>query len=330
MRRFIGDGRTRGPGGPRVLVLGGTGFVGRHAARALRDLGAAPIIGTRKAPRERTQLGDLVDDCAHRTLHLERLQSAADWGPELDGVDVVLNCVGILRPTGRATYDRVHHRAVAALAAACAGRDARLVHVSALGLDAPVRSRFLRSKRDGELALRASEADWYLVRPALLDGDGGYGAAWIRRVANWRVRCVPWNARGRLAPLDVRDLGLALARLCLAPPPVGPDPAARIFELGGPAERTMAEHLDALRDPTLPPAGAPWRIPGPLARVASHACDLLRWTPFSFGHHELMQRDNRPLPNRIEELIGRPPRAVRHAPESLPALLPVRARRLGA
>ena len=163
-------------------------------------------------------------------------------GGVLHGCDAVVNCVGILRPRGHETYQRVHHLGPAALAAACAARGLRLVHVSALGLDDSMRSHFLRSKRDGEAALRASDADWHIVRPSLLDGEGGFGARWIRRVARWPLHPLPPGASGRLAVLDVRDLGEAIANLALAPAP-----ARREHDLGGLQVRTLAEHLAALR-----------------------------------------------------------------------------------
>lgn len=327
MRRY--PVRVPRPSAPRVLVAGGTGFIGRHAVAALRDAGAAPIVGSRFATGERVQTGPLTEDCARRVLRFEDLCRAERWLPQLEGVDVVLNCVGVMRARGRATCDRVHHRAVAALAAACAARGIRVVHVSALGLDAPVRSRFLRSKRDGEQALMASGADWWIARPALLDGEGGYGAAWIRRVADWGVHPVPADARGLLAPLDVRDLGTALARLCLDPPCAGADPRARVFELGGADLRRMHEHLDAMRDPALAARAPTLPMPAWAARLASHACDLLRATPFSYGHLELLRRDNVPCPNRVVELLGRAPREVTRATSiASTAIVPPRVPRL--
>lgn len=321
--------RNSRPAAPRVLVAGGTGFIGRHAVAALRDAGAAPIVGSRFEAGERQQTGSLTDDCARLVLRFEDLVRVERWLPLLEGVDAVLNCVGILRPRGRATWERVHHRALAALAGACAQRGVRLVHVSALGLDGPVRSGFLRSKRDGEQALMASGADWWLARPALLDGEGGFGAAWIRRVADWPLHPVPADARGLLAPLDVRDLGAALARLCLDPPPTGADPRARIFELGGADLRRMHEHLDAMRDPSLQDRAPTLPVPGWFARLASHACDLLHATPFSFGHLELLRRDNVPCPNRIVELLGRAPREVaRGRATASTAIVPPRVPRL--
>lgn len=308
MRCAPTDRDARIAGALKVLVLGGAGFVGRHAVHALREAGAVPIVGSRRAARGHVQG---ADDPLRRTLRFEALGTPADWVAHLHDIDVVLNCVGILRPVGRASYERIHHLAPAALAHACADRRLRLIHVSALGLDAPVHSGFLRSKRAGEQALMASAADWYLVRPSLLDGDAGFGSEWIRRVARWPLHMVPSDAAGMLAPLDARDLGEALARLCMAPlPVVGSDPGSRIYELGGLHPCTMTQHLAAIRTRQRAAPARAVRIPAWIARVASHACDLLHVTPFSFGHLELLRRDNVPAPNRIVELLGRSPRTV--------------------
>ena len=286
----------------RILVLGGSGFIGRHAVAALRAHGSSVVIGSRYPARS--------CDCERRQIRFENSLRAADWSERLDGIDVVINCVGILRPRGRETYARVHHLAPAALAMACRDRGCRLIHVSALGLLATARSGFLRSKIDGEQAIRASGADWIIVRPSLLDGDGGFGAKWLRRVARWPLHLVPADADGRVAALDVHDLGEALARLALLPPIPHCNARDREFDLGGPQLRTLAEHLAALR--RLYKSRPAWklRIPGVLARLGSHLCDILHWTPFSFGHWELLRRDNFPQRNRLPELLGRAPRRV--------------------
>ena len=285
--------------GRRILVLGGAGFIGRHVVAALQDRGCEVIVGSRRALRRaRADRGR-----AYRQARLECLLHADDWSSVLAGCDAVVNCVGILRERGRETWERVHHRAPAALAAACAARGLRLVHVSALGLDG-ARDRFLSSKRDGEAALRDSGADWHLVRPSLLDGEGGFGARWIRRVARWPLHPVPQGATGRMAVLDVRDLGEAIARLVLEGAPT------REHELGGVHPRTLGEHLAALR--ALATARRAWRltVPDPVVAMVARLCDLLHCTPFSRGHWELLQRDNCPRHNALPALLGRPPRAV--------------------
>lgn len=308
----------------RVLVLGGGGFIGRHAVAALLAQRDTVVVGSRHPERLDRRLPGAARACPRRRARFEELLAAEDWRPLLEDVDVVVNCVGILRQRGRETYQRVHHLAPAALAEACRRTGKRLVHVSALGLHAPMRSGFLRSKADGEAALRRSDANCCIVRPSLLDAEaGGYGAAWIRRVARWPLHLVPDDATGRIAALDVCDLGLALAALARRPQLAGPDGPGE-FELGGTTALALGNYLAAMR---VQLTGRPARtvpVPGLLARLASHACDLLHLTPFSFGHWELLRRDNVPAHNALPGLLGRAPRPVIAAAERLPGVDSVR------
>lgn len=308
----------------RVLVLGGAGFIGRHAVAALRARGHAVTIASRHPERADRRLDAAARACPRRRARLERLLAPADWTPVLGDAEAVLNCVGILRERGRETYDAVQVRAPEALAAACRDAGLRLVHVSALGLRHPHRSRFLRSKREAERRLLASGADVRIVRPSLLDGPGGYGARWIHAFARLPLHLVPASATGRIAAFDVRELGEALARVVEVPLDAGADDDARCFELGGLAATTMAEYLQALRTRHARTPATQLAVPGWLARALSHACDLVHATPFSFGHHELLGCDNLPQPNRLPELLGRRPAPVWVAPELPTQALPVR------
>lgn len=293
----------------RVLVLGGSGFVGRHAALALRARGHTVVIGTRHPKRALAKLPPSLRDCELRETHLESLTTRYIWQPLLGDVDAVVNAAGILRERGSETFDRVHGMAPGALGEACARLGLRLVHVSALGLRPEARSFFLRSKLVAEKKIMASGADYSLVRPALLHGEGGFCADWMRRIAAWPVHFYPWGARGRVAPLDVRDLGEALAVLCER----GGE-GRREVELGGSAKRTMADYLAALRALGGKPGDQrpALRVPVPaiLARTGSHLCDLLHLSPLSDGTLELMRRDNLPRVNMLTALIGRAPTPV--------------------
>ena len=294
----------------RVLVPGGAGFIGRHAVAALLARGHSVVVGSRRPGRVARRLPDAARHCDATALHFERLVDADHWLAPLAGVDAVVNCVGILRQRAGESYDAVHRRAPAALAAACRARGIRLVHVSALGLEHPHRSRFLRSKLDGERALAGSGADYRIARPSLLDGEGGYGARWLRAAARLPLLALPARASGRIAVLRVDELGEALAALTERALPVDATANEREFDLGGPSALTLAAYLAARRVAT--GRGAPRVLPLPawLARVASHACDLLHATPFSFGHWELLQVDNLPSRNRLAELLGRQPQTV--------------------
>lgn len=298
----------------RVLVLGGAGFIGRHIAAALAARGHAVVIGSRRPRRAARRLPPALRAAERREAHLERLLSPAGWEPLLGNVAAVVNAVGILRERGRETYDRVHHLAPAALGRACVGHGVRLVHISALGLRDEAASRFLRSKLAGERAIAASGADYSIVRPALLEGSDGFGARWLHLAARSPVHFVPADAVGRLAVLDVLDLAEAVAVLC-----EGRDRAEwREVELGGTACPNMGEYLAALRAESTPHPALRVSVPAWVARIASHLCDLAHFSPFSYGHLELMRRDNVPRVNLLRELLGRPPTPVIHFPSLLP------------
>ena len=283
---------------PRVLVLGGNGFIGRHTVSALRELGVETIVGSRYARP------------GQQSVRLQDHLTTGSWAALIAGFDAVVNCVGILRQRPGESYEQIHHLAPAALAEACATNDQRFVHVSALGLEANARSRFLSSKHRGESAIQRAGGNWVIARLSLLDGDGGYGAAWLRGVARLPVFVVPRSAQGDIAPLTAEDAGEALARLALGSVEHLYLNRSREFDLGGETAYGFAEYIRKLRPRSAARAAVAITIPGWLARLAAHVCDVLHFSPFSFGHWELLCADNVPNPNRLPEVLGRPPTAI--------------------
>jgi uncharacterized protein YbjT (DUF2867 family) len=134
----------------RVLILGASGFVGRSVCAQLAARGVALRALTRDRLKARplTVLPamEVVAGSAHDDLAL----AAA-----LNGVDAVVNLVGILHQSRREPFEKVHIELPRRLALACkAGGVRRLIHISALhaGRDGP--SQYLRSRGLGEDAIR--------------------------------------------------------------------------------------------------------------------------------------------------------------------------------
>ena len=276
-----------------ILVLGGFGFIGRYVTEYLRSKGHKVVVSTRKS----SQMKNAINVIAHK-------DNISELKRKMEGLDAVINTVGILRERFGESYDDVHHHFVDRAAKVCAASGIRFIHISALGLNNPVLSRFLISKNDGELALKSSGADWVIVRPSIIDGDGGYGAKWFRRVARWPVHFAPANSKGLLRPIHVKDLAEAIAVVALAPQI---NPEYREIELGGRNVVGIFEYLDLLKG-----GNTRWRlnVPAWLARVCSHVCDLLYLTPFSYGHYELLKYDNLPSKNHLPRLLARAPKQI--------------------
>ena len=287
----------------RVFVLGGTGFIGRHASAALHASGAHVTIGSRHPARHAQR----YPYAAFRQVRFENLLHADAWGALLSDVDVVVNCVGILRQRPAESYDHVHHRAPAALATACARANLRFIHTSALSLHEGAKSEFLSSKLLGEHAIAASGADYSIVRPSLLDGEGGFGARWLRGLARSPIQFIPRSARGRIAAMTSSDLGEGFAALASQ---TALD-KYREVELGGTHHYAYAEYLRELRADYTDSTALQITVPDWMARIGAHMCDVFHFSPFSYGHWILLQRDNVPVPNRLPELLGRAPSPIR-------------------
>lgn len=275
----------------RVLVLGGNGFIGRNIVAKLQLQGAQVVIGSRKVSKQSNQLA----------VKMQNMQQADDWLSIITGVDVVVNSVGILRERKGESYAKIHKLAVESLADACALTGTKLIQISAIGLSATAKSRFITSKYWGEQAILTSGADAIIVRPSLLDGQGGYGAKWFRRVAAWPLQFV-MQSKGLVAPLQVTDLGEAVAKLCLKA-----EKWPKIIELGGSDEMTIPKYLAKLRAVDRPNPAQQLTMPKLIVRFASHVFDVLACTPLSFGHFELMQGYNVPALNMLPILLGRKP-----------------------
>lgn len=292
----------------KVLVLGGTGFIGRHASLALHAAGLKVTIGSRHPARH----GGAYAYATCREARFESLLKPQDWVALLHGIDVVVNCVGILRQRPSESYDDIHHRAPAALAKACAASNIRLIHTSALGLHEGAKSRFLSSKLLGEQAIAATGCNYSIVRPSLLDGEGGFGASWLRGLSRSPLHIIPRGARGGIAAMRCSDLGEAFAALAQLPDLSG----HREVELGGNYAFGYAEYLRELRLGYATSKALQLTLPDWLTRLGAHVCDGLHFSPFSYGHWILLQRDNVPLPNRLPELLGRAPYPVTAASAS--------------
>jgi uncharacterized protein YbjT (DUF2867 family) len=286
-----------------VLVIGGAGFIGRSVVAALVVRGVEVVIGTRRPLRTKGA------DSALRVelIELHRLTHVSDWSQRLAPFDVVVNCAGILRERWGETYQAVYQHAPVAIAKACAALGKRFIHVTALGLTDTARSGFITAKLAGEREIHTIAGEMCIVRPSLLDGVDGFGSRWLRRVARWPLHMVPADATGRLAPLHVHDLGVAIAALCACAREALP----RAVELGGEAHFNLTQYLGALRPQ--PSAALVLPLPAWLVRCCAHLLDGLHLTPLSWGHVELLRRDNRPHDadrHALRYWLGRAPRAL--------------------
>jgi uncharacterized protein YbjT (DUF2867 family) len=214
----------------RVLVLGGTGFVGRHLCEKLVRAGWSVTVATRRRGNASAVLSlpglEVVQADVHGGEALARL---------LSGHDAVVNLVAILHGNA-AAFERAHVALPRTLAQACLATGVRrVVHISALGAVADAPSLYQRSKAAGEAVLREAGLSLTVLRPSVIFGAGDRFLNLFARLQAVLPVMPLAGAHARLQPVWVEDVAQAVVR-CLADDRT----AGHTYEACGPDVRSLA------------------------------------------------------------------------------------------
>lgn len=215
-----------------IVLIGGAGFVGRHIVHLL-DAAGYPVkvlVRRRESAKHLIMLPhvevvecDIADDAA--------LQSA------IKGAGAVINLVGILHERRKASFDRVHAELPARIARACkVAGVSRLLHVSALNADMSAPSAYLRSKGEGEVAVKASGLDWTIFRPSVVFGDGDSFLTLFASLTKLLPVLMLASPDARFQPVWVEDLARAVVVSLQKPETVG-----QSYDLCGPKVYSLRE-----------------------------------------------------------------------------------------
>jgi uncharacterized protein YbjT (DUF2867 family) len=215
----------------RILVLGGTGFVGRQVCEQMARLGWRITVPTRRAVNAAS-----IQNLPGLTVVEASVHSDADLARWMPGHDAVVNLVAVLHGN-EARFEQVHVQLPQRIAKAMLDAGIhRLVHISALGADVNGPSMYQRSKARGEVALRESGLDVTVLRPSVIFGAED---KFLNLFADLQAIApfVPLaGADTQFQPVWVGDVARAVVQCLLDDHTTG-----QTFELAGPDVMTLAE-----------------------------------------------------------------------------------------
>jgi NADH dehydrogenase len=216
-----------------ILVVGGTGFVGRHLVAALAARGARVTVPTRRRDRAKHLIllptVDVVEADVRDQKVLQRLA---------EGRDAVINLAGILHgPDFMATHVELAQGVVNA----CHGAGVkRLLHMSALGADPKGPSEYMRSKGIGEQAVLAAEdLEVTVFRPSVIFGPEDRFLNLFARLAQFFLVLPVGSPGARFQPVYVGDVVRAFI-VALD----DRDAAGKRYDLCGPREYTLHQLVE--------------------------------------------------------------------------------------
>ena len=293
----------------RVVIVGGSGFIGSAIANRLCEAGVKVLIPTRRRSRAGHVLllpnAEVVEADVHDPAALARL---------FEDADAVINTVGVLHsrpgtPFGP-DFARAHVELPQKIVTACrAAGVPRLVHISALGASADGPSEYQRSKAAGEHAIEAAGPDiaWTILRPSVVFGRGDSFLNLFADLARMFPVLPLTGASCRFQPVYVEDVAEAVYQSLTRP-----DAAGQTFELAGPTVytlRQLVEYVSALIGKPRPVLGLPEGIGMVQARL------------MEFAPQPLMSRDNvRSM--RVDNVASGEPQPFGLTPTALEAVAP--------
>ena len=286
----------------RVLICGGTGFLGKHIVNALTQQGHDPVVRSRHT--------DPALDFAACT-------SAEQWLVHLQNIDAVINAVGALRDKPGQDLQTLHMKAPAALFDACAQAGIKRVEqVSALGVDKgdTMYATTKRAADDYLLALGAlGQLNPVVVRPSIIFGGGGASSKLFILLANLSVLPLPPIMRStQIQPVAVRDLAEVLAKLATT------DQSSGIVEIGGPEAVTIEQFIASLRSQMHYSPARVRLLPQWISSASARLGDRLPWMPWCSEAAALLEHDNITDPATLTRLLGKAPMDPRQMLATLP------------
>lgn len=268
----------------KVLVTGGTGFVGRYLCAELAERNH-DVTALARSPDS----SDLPEGIAIEEGDVTERESL-----DFEDYDVVVNLVALsplFDPKGDKTHESVHLGGTRNVVSAAEDAGvSRIVQMSALGADPNGPTAYTRAKGKAESVVKESELDWTIFRPSVIFGDGGEFVSFTKKLTPPVVAPMPGGGRTRFQPIWVEDIAPMLADAAEDDSHTG-----EVYEIGGPEVLTLAEVAKLSR------GGGVTIVPVPmaLAKVGMTAVGPVPFIPFGPDQARSLEFDNTTRDNDV-------------------------------
>jgi NADH dehydrogenase len=266
----------------RIVILGGTGFVGRTLVPRLAADGHSIVLLSRN--REVRRESGVVSGVSLRNADI---YDPAVLRQHFADADTVIHMVGILNEGGRNTFRRAHVELTATVIDACRHAGVHHLHLMSSLKAGQGLSQYLKTRGEAEALVKGSGLDWTIYQPSTIFGprDG-----LVTRFAGLlrKLPVLPLaRPNAKMAPVYVGDVAEAYAR-CVGD---SGQSAQRTFELYGREVLSLLDIVTKIRDT----AGLRSRIlplPDSLGRLQAQFAQLLPGKPFSMDNFRSLRTDS--------------------------------------
>ncbi len=255
-----------------VTIYGGSGFVGRYIARRMAKEGWRVRVAVRDPNRAIFVKPYGVVGQVEPVFC--NIRDDASVAAVMQGADAVVNCVGILAPRGKNTFDAIQSEAPGRIARIAADHGiSTMVHISAIGADRESNSVYARTKAQGEEAVLAHMPGAVILRPSIVFGPEDQFFNRFAAMTRLGPILPVVGAETKFQPVYVDDVAKAAVMGVLGEAEGG------IYELGGPDVNTFRELMSEMLH-VIHRRRAVVNIPFWIARIMGGVFDVINWLSF--------------------------------------------------
>jgi NADH dehydrogenase len=219
----------------KVVVLGGSGFVGRHLVNRLVSAGYRVAVPTRRRESAKHLITLPTVQVVETDVYDERALARL-----LVGSSAAINLVGIISERRRGDFRRAHTELPMRLIGACRRADVkRLIQLSALHADPNGPSEYQRTKGEAESLIAGSGLDWTIFQPSVIFGREDSFLNLFARLLRLAPLVPLASPEARFQPVWVGDVAEAI---CRALP--DHDTVGKRYPLCGPKVYTLRELVE--------------------------------------------------------------------------------------
>lgn len=274
----------------RVIVTGGTGFVGTHLCRVLADRGHDVTALARHPEDAGAGLPADVDVVAGDVTASDSLE------PAFEGQDVAVNLVALsalFKPKGgNEMHFRVHLRGTENVVEAAEEHGVeRVVQMSGLGVGPDGQTAYLRAKWEAEEVVRDSEVEHVVFRPSVIFGDGCEIVPFVRLLSPPPIAPLPGGGETPFQLVWIGDLAPMLADGATEEGRAGDT-----YEIGGPEVLTLADIARQVH--RLPVFVVP--LPMAVAKLGLAVGERIPRFPLGLDQYQGLQMDHVPEHNDVD------------------------------
>jgi uncharacterized protein YbjT (DUF2867 family) len=153
----------------RIIIFGGTGFIGKHIVKRLAEEGCLIRIFTRDQDK-----GTSLKVCGNLgqiSVFKGDFFDEASLLASIAECDIVINLVGILYETKKSNFHTAHVKIAERIAKAAKIQNVpMMIHFSAMGIENNKLSKYAQSKAEGEKAVTSVFPEAIIIKPSLVFG----------------------------------------------------------------------------------------------------------------------------------------------------------------